>query len=112
MGYSYAEKGIHLDEAEKLILGALKIKPENGYMLDSLGWVYLKKNNLKRAEKYLKKALDLLPDETEIIEHMGDVFAKQKRFKEAREMYERALKINPENVFLQKKIDALNKQKP
>ena len=42
IGYSYADRGINLDEAEKMIVRALEIKPDNGYMMDSLGWVYFK----------------------------------------------------------------------
>ena len=74
IGYSYADRGINLEEAEKMIMKALEIKPDNGYLMDSLGWVNFKKNKLSSAEKYLKQALELLPDEVDIIEHMGDVY--------------------------------------
>jgi tetratricopeptide (TPR) repeat protein len=111
IGYSYADRGINLDEAEKMIIKALDIKPDNGYLLDSLGWVNFKKNKLGSAEKYLKQALELLPDEVDILEHMGDVYVKLKKVKEAREMYDHALKIEPQNSSVQKKLEDLIKQK-
>jgi tetratricopeptide (TPR) repeat protein len=103
IGYSYAVRDMHLDEAEAMILRALKIKPGNGYLLDSLGWVYFKKNDLKNAEKYLKEAWTLLPDEIEIIEHLGDLYVRQNRLKDAADMYERGMKIDPGNDVLKKK---------
>jgi tetratricopeptide (TPR) repeat protein len=62
IGYSYADRGINLEEAEKMIIRALKIKPDNGYIIDSLGWVHFKQNKMDSAIKYLKRALELLPD--------------------------------------------------
>ena len=111
IGYSYADRGINLEEAEKMIIKALEIKPYNGYLMDSLCWVNFKKNKLSSAEKYLKQALELLPDEVDIIEHMGDVYVKLKKIKEAREMYERALKRDPKNSSVQKKLEDLIKPK-
>jgi len=45
IGYSYAERGINLDEAESMLLRAIELKPGNGYFIDSLGWLYFKKTN-------------------------------------------------------------------
>jgi len=112
IGFSYAERGIHLQEAEDLILRAIKIKPDSGYLLDSLGWVYFKKNDLVKAEKYLKEAWKLLPEEIEIIEHLGDLYLQQKKIKEAGEMYDRGLKVDPKNESLQKKREALMTNRP
>jgi tetratricopeptide (TPR) repeat protein len=111
IGYSYADRGMNLDEAEKMIVKALKIKPDNGYLIDSLGWVHFKKNNLGSAVKHLKQALELLPDDVNIIEHMGDVYVKLNKTKEAQEMYNRALKIEPNNSSVKKKLEDLTRQK-
>ncbi|MBU1696878.1 MAG: tetratricopeptide repeat protein, partial [Proteobacteria bacterium] len=43
LGYSYADLGINLDEALLLIKRAHEIKPDDGYITDSLGWVYYKR---------------------------------------------------------------------
>ena len=55
LGYSYADKGINLEEALALIQKALKLKPDNGYMIDSLGWVYFKMGKHEEAVKALQK---------------------------------------------------------
>jgi Tfp pilus assembly protein PilF len=56
IGYSYADRGLRLDEAEEMIVQALKLKPDNGYILDSMGWVLFKKGKVAGALQYLKKA--------------------------------------------------------
>ncbi len=52
LGYTYAEMGIHLDQAMDLITRALRIQPEDGYITDSLGWVYFQKQNYEQG-RYL-----------------------------------------------------------
>jgi tetratricopeptide (TPR) repeat protein len=111
IGYSYADRGMNLEEAEKLIIKALKIKPDNGYMIDSLGWVHFKQNNMDSAVKNLKRALELLPNDANITEHLGDVYSKLGKIKEAQEMYNRALKLDPPNSLLQKKLEELIRNK-
>ena len=49
LGYSYADRGIELDKAEEMIRKALTIKPQDGYILDSLGWVLYQKKQYKKA---------------------------------------------------------------
>jgi len=62
IGYSYADRGINLDEAEKMIVKALKIKPDSGYMIDSLGWVHFKQNKLDSAKLILQKVIKDFPN--------------------------------------------------
>lgn len=107
IGYTYADRGIHLDQAEQMIVQALKIKPDNGYILDSLGWVHFKKNKYASALKHLRKALEFLPEDPSIMEHLGDVYLKTGRPKEALDYYRRAIKIIPDNGALKTKIDDL-----
>lgn len=111
IGYSYADRGIHLDRAEQMIIQALKIKPDNGYILDSLGWVHFKKNQYDSALKHLKRAQELLPDDANIMEHLGDVYLKIGQDKEALEYYRNAVKIDSDNSTLKKKLDALINKK-
>jgi tetratricopeptide (TPR) repeat protein len=107
IGYSYADRGIHLDRAEQMIIQALKIKPDNGYILDSLGWVHFKKNQYDSALKHLKRARELLPDDSNIMEHLGDVYLKIGQDKEAMDHYRNAVKIDSDNSTLKKKLDTL-----
>ena len=93
IGYTYAEQGIRLDEAMALIRKALKIKPESGYIMDSLGWVYFRKGDYAKALHYLEKAAKLTPDPT-IQEHLGDVYYRTKRYPEALSSYRKALAMD------------------
>lgn len=107
IGYSYADRGIHLDQAEQMITQALKFKPDNGYILDSLGWVNFKKNKYDSALTHLKRALELVPDDASITEHLGDVYLKIGQDKKALDYYRKAIKIDPGNNVLKKKLDNL-----
>ncbi|VEN72742.1 conserved hypothetical protein [Candidatus Desulfarcum epimagneticum] len=93
LGYTYAEMGIRLDEAESLITGALKRKPDDGYITDSLGWVYFKQGRFKKALKTLGRANDLAENEPVIMEHLGDAYLKVKDTKKALEFYRRCADI-------------------
>jgi tetratricopeptide (TPR) repeat protein len=107
IGYLYADKGIRLDEAEALIKKALALKPGNGYMIDSLGWVYFRQNRLDDALRHLKEASEALPEDAAISEHLGDVYAKLGQIKEAIDAYERALRFNPDSDALKQKLAAM-----
>jgi len=82
LGYLYAEEGINLREAEKLVKRALKLEPSNGAYLDSLGWVYFKMGKTEKARIFLEKAADLEKD-PEIYEHLGEVYCKKKLYLDA-----------------------------
>ncbi|MBI1909317.1 MAG: tetratricopeptide repeat protein [Deltaproteobacteria bacterium] len=91
IGYTYAEKGIHLDEAEKLVKKALELKPEDGYITDSLGWVYFRKGKFDEAFLYIGKAYQLIPQEPAIVEHLGDLYLKKSRREIALRYFEESL---------------------
>ena len=111
IGYSYADRGMNLEEAERMIRRALQIKPGSGHIIDSLGWVYFRQNKLDKAVQYLKEAMDLLPNDPAVIEHLGDAYLKSGRRAEALELFRRAMKLKPGNGSLQKKIDEMMKKK-
>lgn len=92
LGYLYAENGRNLAEAEKLVSKALELKPNDGYYLDSLGWVYYKQNRLDMALKTLLKANELIPKEGVILEHIGDVYLAQNNLSLALKYYRSATK--------------------
>jgi tetratricopeptide (TPR) repeat protein len=108
LGYTYAEMGQNLDEAERLIIEALKHKPNDGYITDSLGWVYYQKGDYRRALDHLKKAHELVPDDPTIMEHVGDAYLKLNDPVNALKFYQRALlKKEKDKEELQKKIRQL-----
>jgi tetratricopeptide (TPR) repeat protein len=94
LGYTYADLGINLDEAETLIQTALQLKPNDGYITDSLGWVYYKRGNYTEALQLLQKAIKLVPDDPIILEHLGDVYQKLDRKEKAINYYKRSLDNN------------------
>lgn len=91
IGYSYAERGSNLDEAKDLVERALKLKPDDGYIMDSLGWIYYQKGDFTQALNFLEKANRLSPNEPAILEHLGDIHLKKQNKKKAREFYEKGL---------------------
>jgi pentatricopeptide repeat protein len=95
LGYSYADRGIHLDDALKLVQKAMTLKPNMGYITDSLGWVYFKLGQYEKASVELEKANQLTPDDPIITEHLADSYSKLHRVEKAIELYEKALKLDP-----------------
>ncbi len=108
LGYTYADQGIHLEEAEAMIRKALEQKPENGYIIDSLGWVYYQRGDYEKALEYIEKAVQLIGEDPILLEHLGDVYDKLGKPQRALDAYEKALEKNAENAAsLEGKIEAL-----
>ena len=108
IGYSWADRGINLDESEKLIKKALKLKPEDGYIKDSLGWVYFKKGLIDKAISILEKAVLLAPKDSTIAEHLGDAYLKNNEYAHARQLFEKALELDPLKDHLKAKINEIS----
>jgi tetratricopeptide (TPR) repeat protein len=108
LGYTYADLGQNLDEAEQLIKEALKYKPNDGYITDSLGWVYYKKGDFEKALQYLQKAVEIVPDDPIILEHLGDVYLKSNDKVNALRYYKKSLQHkDKDKEELEKKIRAI-----
>ncbi len=106
LGYMWAEHGLKLDEARKLIEKALKIQPDNAAYLDSLGWVFYKQNQPQKALEYILKAVQLSkePDAT-VFDHLGDIYAALKQPDKAREAWTKSLALES-NDQVRKKLEA------
>ena len=108
LGYTYADMGINLDEAETLIHTALQIKPDDGYITDSMGWLHYKRGRYREALKYLNRAVELVPDDPVILEHLGDVYRAMERPDRAIIYYQRSIEKKNKHVkTLEKKIEQL-----
>lgn len=92
VGYSLAERGVRLGEAEKMVGRALQLRPGNGYFMDSLGWVYFQKGDVARAVALLEKADAVSGGDPTILEHLGDAYRRAGRPADAEKSWRRALK--------------------
>lgn len=99
LGYSLADRNVKLDEAQSLLETAVRLAPDDHYMLDSLGWVHYRLGNLSKAAEYLRKAYEIQAD-PEIAAHLGEVLWKQGLTEEAKKLWASALKDFPENDVL------------
>lgn len=91
VGYCLADANRDLDRALEYINRAMELKPGNGYIQDSLGWVYFRLGNYERAERELLGALHFLPDDPNVHEHLGDLYNRTGRADQARSYYHNAL---------------------
>ena len=111
IGYTYADENVHLDRALQLIEKAIQYKPNSGYIIDSLGWVYFRKGLYDKALTELKKAVELAPHDPAIAEHLGDVYYEKHDYGNALKAYEKAISLeNAETERLQEKIKDAREQ--
>ena len=97
LSYSMAIRNEDLIKAKKLITKALEIEKNNGFFLDTLGWIQFKLNDIDKALRSLQLAIELEPNNSEIIDHLGDIYFKIGRKKEAIFEWKRALIGNADN---------------
>ncbi len=96
LGYSWIDQGRNLKQGMALIEKAVKLKPDDGYIVDSLGWAHFRQNNFKEAVKWLERAVELRPEDPVLNDHLGDAFWRVGREREARFQWEQALTLKPE----------------
>jgi len=96
LGYSWIDQGINLDEGMKMIRRAVDQRPDDGYIVDSLGWAYYRVGNYEDAVKHLERAVELRPDDPTINDHLGDVYWKVGRTLEAQFQWKHAKDLKPE----------------
>lgn len=93
IGYSYADRGIRLDEALQMLQKASSLKPDDGFITDSLGWVYFKRGETDQALVHIQKAYTQVPKEATIIEHLADIYLKKGEAAKALKHYREALGV-------------------
>jgi tetratricopeptide (TPR) repeat protein len=108
LGYSLADRNVRLEEARTLIETALKLSPDDPYIIDSMGWVFFRMGDGGKALDYLQRAYRLKRD-AEIAAHLGEVLWTQGRRDEAQRIWDDALKASPDNGVLQGTVKRLRK---
>ena len=103
LGYSYADRNTRLPEARQLIEQALKLAPNDPFILDSMGWVLYRQGDLEGALTHLQRAYAQRQD-PEIAVHIAEVLWSMERKDEAQGSLREALKKHPENQELQEAL--------
>ena len=96
LGYSYVEMKSNLDEALAMIERAVAARPEDGPIIDSLGWALYRLGRYKEAVGHMEKAVELMPVDSIVNDHLGDVYWAVGRQREAEFQWKRALSFEPE----------------
>ena len=99
LGYSWIDKGININQALEMIVNAAEQRPDDGYIIDSLGWAYYQIGNYEDAVVNLEKAVALVSDSV-IIDHLGDALFFSGRKIEAVFQWKRALEFNPSDELI------------
>jgi tetratricopeptide (TPR) repeat protein len=102
LGYSWIDQGVNLDEGMKMIKRAVDQRPDDGYIVDSLGWAYYRIGNYDEAVKQLERAIDLKPEDPTINDHLGDAYWRIGRTLEAKFQWAHARDLKPEPEELPK----------
>ena len=96
LGYSWTEQGRNFTRAREMIERAVQLRPNDGEITDSLGWVLLRQGDVRGAIKYLERAAELEPEDSTITGHLGDAYFAAGRKLEALFQWRRALTLKPE----------------
>ncbi|MGE4264967.1 MAG: tetratricopeptide repeat protein [Desulfovibrio sp.] len=96
IGYTLTEEGRELERALSLIKKADRLKPDNGYIVDSLAWAYFRLGKLDEAWKQIQRAVTLTKDDPTMWEHYGDIAKQSGRAAQAKKGYQNALKFKHE----------------
>ena len=96
LGYSWVDQGIHLDDAFKMLRRAVSLRPEDGYIVDSLGWAHYRLGDFEEALRELERAISLKPSDPTVNDHLGDAYWRVGRKLEAQFQWNHARDLNPE----------------
>ncbi|MFT8244114.1 tetratricopeptide repeat protein [Roseomonas sp. BN140053] len=96
LAYSWADRGLRLPEARRMLERAAELRPQDGSIADSLGWVMFRQGDLRGAVEALERATELESRNATINDHLGDAYWAVGRLPEARFQWSRALDLGPE----------------
>ena len=96
LGYSWIDQGINLDEGFRMLRRAVDQKPDDGYVIDSLGWAFYKLGRYDEAVTELERAIDKKSSDPVINDHLGDAYYRVGRKLEAGFQWNHARDLKPE----------------
>ena len=107
LGYMWADRGEHLDEAGELIKKALEIRKDEPSYIDSLGWFHFKKGEYETALKLLLRAAETIkPEDGVVFDHVADTYQAMGRTAEAMNYWQKAVALSADDKTLAEKIAA------
>jgi tetratricopeptide (TPR) repeat protein len=104
IGFSYADRGVNLADANRLLSRAAELRPDDGFVLDSLGWLRVQEGRLADAASLLERANRLSPEEPEILFHLGELAIRQNDPQAARALFLRALALEPKEDRVRRRL--------
>ena len=107
LGYSWVDQGLNLDEGMRMIKRSVEQRPDDGYIVDSLGWAWYRVGDYDEAVKQLERAVELKPVDPTINDHLGDAYWRVGRTLEAKFQWAHARDLKPEPDDLKKIEDKL-----
>jgi tetratricopeptide (TPR) repeat protein len=96
LGYSWVDQGLNLEEAFKMLRRAVELRPNDGYIVDSLGWAHFKLGQYDKATETLEKAINLKPADPILNDHLGDAYWRVNRRVEAHFQWNHARDMGPD----------------
>ena len=102
LGYSWVDMNMNLEEGLEMIRKAVDLRPQDGYIVDSLGWAYYRLGRYDEAVEELEKAVRLRPEDPTINDHLGDAYWRVGRKLEAQFQWNHARDLKPEPDDLEK----------
>jgi tetratricopeptide (TPR) repeat protein len=104
LGYSWVDQGMNLTEALEMIEKAVAAAPNDGYIIDSLGWAFYRLGRYEEAVAALEQAVILRPNDPEINDHLGDAYWRAGRKLEARFQYNIAVAVDTEDGTVRERV--------
>lgn len=106
VAYTWSEMGENLPEAEEYVKKAITLRPADGYIQDTLGWIQFKQGKIEEAIASLEKAVTLQPDEAVILDHLGDAYLKKQDYAKATDIYKKAQSFAKKDKDMSKKLES------
>lgn len=111
LSYLLAEEDQHLKEAKEMVERALLNDPQNGFYLDTLGWIYYRQGKGKEAVDYIKRAIRAMSSDDAVLrDHLGDAYLITGDKKRAVAEWKRAIRMDPELEGVAEKIKKYTKK--
>jgi Flp pilus assembly protein TadD len=79
LGFAWADRGENLKQALTLLQKATLLDPQNGAVIDSLGWVHYRLGDYYQAVHELELAAALDAADPEVNDHLGDAYWRSGR---------------------------------